>query len=91
MRYVFKVKRDGSLSSNNPDDIALLQEPSPTPSLTLILALTLTLTLILSLTLSLTLTLALALAVTLSRSCRAGTLSCTSPTPRICTRPSRSF
>ena len=28
MRYVFKVKRDGSLSSNNPDDIALLQELS---------------------------------------------------------------
>ena len=25
MRYVFKVKRDGSLSTNNPDDIALLQ------------------------------------------------------------------
>ena len=61
MRYVFKVKRDGSLSSNNPDDIALLQEPSPTPSLTLILALTLTLTLILSLTLTLTLILTLTL------------------------------
>ena len=28
MRYVFKVKRDGSLSTNNPDDIALLQELS---------------------------------------------------------------